>query len=199
MISGNVSKKGTEPIINKTNSKSKVIPSNLINKPNSSINPNNNAKRKEEDCLIFKDKSPIMFNRSKNNFYSKESVKSNYGKFSSSNTNNNNFNIKENQKIEISNPIEKLNPNNLILNKNLNVKSLLSNNSLKSPSNVNFDKNINNDNEKLLKKISQQNVFISGEKINNYMANQENHINEALKRELDLLKTELSIANLVFF
>lgn len=206
MNNGNISKKATETIQNKINSKSKVTPSIITTKPNSGISANNNAKKKEEDSLIFKDKSPIMFNRSKNNFYQNDLGKSNYGKFNFTNSNKNN-NTKEPNKLEfINNPIGKITSNNIILNKNVNVKSL--SNSLKSPNNsstnatnLNFDNNNNEiKSQNLFKKnfISQQNVLLSNDKVNNLITvNPDNQLNEALKRELDSLRAELSLANLV--
>ncbi len=217
MNNGNISKKAIESQINKNSSKSKVNLANIISKPNSGINSNNNIRKKEEeDTLIFKDKSPIMFNRSKNNFYLKDSGKMNTGKFNtaSANTNLNTNNLTNNKVEIINNPIGKINGNNIVLNKNVIVKSLLSSNSnninsisnsinsnyfnkQKSPNN-NGNSN-KNEHENLFKKNLSNNEKTSSLMVDNIpeQVNQLNQVNEALKRELDLLKTEISIANLV--
>jgi len=208
MNNGHIYKKPYEANMNKIITKNKSTAMPIISKPGSVTSVNNNMK-KEDDCLIIKDKSPIMFNRSKNNFYSKESQsnqKSNFGKFNSSANQKNNIitlsnnNVKNinNKEITQENKLENLNslgnPNlNSNIVKNGNIKSILSN-SLKSPTNIQLDS------ENLFKKnfISQQNVS-GNEKVNNFIINQESLIIDTLKREMDFLKTELSMANLVIF
>jgi hypothetical protein len=190
----NISKKPLEEVIFKNNSKTKINANQTTNKSNTIVNSNNNEIKKEEESIIFKDKSPMMFNRSKNNFYSNKNTSilksSNIGKFNVALNNNQKY---ANNDRLILNPDKEI-PDVVKITKNINVKSYLSSNISNNKNNPiilldNLHK-INSDNLSKKTLLSQKNDFCNE-------VNQDTNINESLKRELDLLKTELSIANLV--
>ena len=152
MFNKNLSKKYSN--INTSSAKGKRSADNLPSKPN---------KNKEDNELIFKDKSPnLYYRRDINNLNAKEAQKTNYNKF---NVNNNN---------------QKLNDIPNIINQE----------------NKKFD------NSKIIK-IANNNLFENNFKNINPQINlfeNNNILNEfSLKKEIDLLKNELNLANIVFF
>jgi len=139
--------------------------------------------------MIFKEKSPNMYNRSKNNFYNKDNQqKANYGKFTSSQIQKgDNNNILNNNLYKKSDILS-----SKIIGINSSQKILLKND---DRINFNFEEKEKDNNNKSKLKSNKNNVIVS---TNSLKEEKLNLANEVLKKEIELLKAELSLANSVY-
>ena len=128
-----------------------------------------------------------MYNRSKNNFFNKDQQKANYGKFNSSLL----------QKGE-NNNLNNIVNNNLYKKSEILTNKIIGNNSIKRSSQNNIlSNNINieeNDNNKIKTRSNKNDIMISS---SSFKEEKINLANEVMKKEIELLKAELSLANSV--
>lgn len=184
---------------------------NDLNECNENINTQN---KKDEEALMFKEKSPFLFNRTKNNPLISDSDVlsfSSYGK-SCQISNGKQINLNEIQKKN--NTINSFNTSNFNNNfnsnasiRNGNIKTLMNNYNFKksheSSGSSSYENSDNNSNEKFCpftNKYDKVNNLISIEEKKAFsFLNDERSLYQNLKKELSMVKSELSIANSVKF